>query len=73
VDGGPDGLREIERLLEQVPPYLRPGGSLLVELACPQAAPALALARRCFPGAAARIQPDAAGLDRLLAIDTPSP
>ena len=73
LDGGPDGLREIERLLEQAPPYLRPGGSLLVELGPPQAAPALALARRCFPNAAARILPDAAGLDRLLAIDARSP
>jgi release factor glutamine methyltransferase len=73
LDGGPDGLREIERLLEQVPSYLRAGGSLLVEVGPPQAAPALALARRCFPGAAARILPDAAGLERLLVIDTPSP
>ena len=73
LDGGPDGLREIERLLGQAPSCLRPGGSLLVELGPLQAAPALALARRCFPGAAARILPDAAGLDRLLAVDTPSP
>jgi len=65
LDGGPDGLREIERLLEEVPSYLRPGGSILVELGPSQAAPALALARRCFPGAAA--------LDRLLAIDARSP
>ena len=72
LDGGPDGLREIERLLGQAPSCLRPGGSLLVELGPPQAAPALALARRRFPGAAARILPDAAGLDRLLAVDTPS-
>jgi release factor glutamine methyltransferase len=73
LDGGPDGLREIERLLAQAPSYLRPGGSLLVELGPPQAAPALALARRCFRDAAARIQPDAAGLDRLVAIDARSP
>lgn len=73
LDGGPDGLREIERLLGQAPSCLRPGGSLLVELGPPQAAPALALARRRFPDAAARILPDAAGQDRLLAIDTPSP
>jgi release factor glutamine methyltransferase len=72
LDGGPDGLREIARLLQQAPSRLRPGGSLLVELGPLQAAPALALARRCFPGAAARILPDAAGLDRLLVIDTPS-
>ena len=72
LDGGPDGLREIERLLGQAPSCLGPGGSLLVELDPPQAAPALALASRRFPGAAARILPDAAGLDRLLVVDTPS-
>ena len=72
LDGGSDGLHEIERLLGQAPSCLQPGGSLLVELGPPQAAPALALAHRCFPGAAARILPDAAGLDRLLAVDTPS-
>ena len=73
LDGGPDGLREIERLLGQAPSHLRPGGSLLVELGPLQAAPALGLACRCFPGGAARILPDAAGLDRLLVIDMPSP
>ena len=72
LDGGPDGLREIGRLLEQAPSHLRPGGSLLVEMGFLQAAPALALACRCFPGAAARILPDAAGLERLLAVDTPA-
>jgi release factor glutamine methyltransferase len=72
LDGGPDGLREIERLLGQAPSYLRPGGSLLVEMSPLQATPALALARRYFPGAAVRILRDAAGLDRLLVIDTPS-
>jgi release factor glutamine methyltransferase len=73
LDGGPDGLREIGRLLGQAPSCLRPGGSLLVELGPLQAAPALALARRCFPDAAARIVPDAAGLDRLLVVDMPLP
>jgi len=71
LDGGPDGLREIERLLGQGPSCLRPGGSLLVEMSPLQAAPALILARRSFPGAAARILLDAAGLDRVLAIGTP--
>ena len=73
LDGGPDGLREIERLLGQAPSLLRPGGSLLVELGPPQAAPALALAGRRFPGTAARVLPDHARLDRLLAVDTASP
>jgi release factor glutamine methyltransferase len=73
LDGGPDGLRQIGRLLGQAPSHLQPGGSLLVELGPPQAAAALALARRRFPSAAARILRDAAGRDRVLAIDTRSP
>jgi release factor glutamine methyltransferase len=71
LDGGPDGLREIERLLGQAPSRLRPGGFLLIELGPLQAASALELARSRFPGAAVRVLPDAAGLDRLLVIDTP--
>jgi release factor glutamine methyltransferase len=73
LDGGPDGLREINRLLGQAPSRLRAGGSLLVELGPPQAVPALALAGRRFRGVAGRILPDAAGRDRLLAVDTASP
>ena len=72
LDGGPTGLRDIERLLDQAPSCLRAGGSLLVELGPLQAAPATALAGRRFPSAGVHILPDAAGLDRLLAIDTPS-
>jgi len=72
LDGGPDGLRETERLLEQAPSHVRPGGSLLVELGPSQAAPALEQARRLFPGASARVMRDAAGLERVLAVDTPS-
>jgi release factor glutamine methyltransferase len=73
LDGGPEGLREIGRLLEQAPPCLAPGGSLLVEVGPPQAAPALEMARRCFPDACARVLPDGAGLERVLAVDTTSP
>jgi release factor glutamine methyltransferase len=73
LDGGPDGLREIGRLLEQAPSCLAPGGSLLVEFGPPQAAAAFELARRCCPGACARVLPDAAGLERVLAVDMPPP
>ena len=73
LDGGPGGLREIGRLLEQAPSRLAPGGSLLVELGPPQAAAALELARRRFPNACVRVLPDAAGLERVLSIDMPRP
>ncbi len=69
LDGGASGLREIERLLQQAPPRLRAGGSLLVELGAPQAGDALAMAGRRFPDASVRVLPDAAGLDRLLAVE----
>ena len=72
LDGGPEGLREIGRLLEQAPPCLAPGGSLLVEVGPPQAAAALELAYRCFSNGRAHVLPDAAGLERMLAIGLPS-
>jgi release factor glutamine methyltransferase len=70
LDGGPDGLHEIGRLLQQAPHCLAPRGFVLVELGPPQAAPAVEMARRCFPEACVRVLPDAAGLERVLAIDT---
>ena len=38
LDGGPRGLRVIERLLEQAPVFLKPGGWLLVEIGKGQSA-----------------------------------
>ncbi len=32
LDGGPDGLRLIERLLDQIPAKLAPGGLILLEI-----------------------------------------
>lgn len=72
LDGGPDGLRDITRLLEQAPSCLAPGGSLLVELGPLQAAATLEMARRRFPSARTRVLPDAAGRQRVLAVDMPS-
>jgi release factor glutamine methyltransferase len=41
LDGGRDGLREIERLLQQVPHVLAPGGLIALECGEAQAAPLL--------------------------------
>ncbi|MBL8057977.1 MAG: peptide chain release factor N(5)-glutamine methyltransferase [Anaerolineales bacterium] len=71
LDGGPDGLRWVRRLLVDAPRVMAPGGRLLLEIEHRQGALALELARQAFPGALAVLQPDYAGLDRLLSLQLP--
>jgi len=70
LDGGPDGLRLIERLLRQAPRYLKPGGALFVEIGDEQGQAASALAREAFPNAQVEVKPDLSGLDRVLVVRT---
>ncbi len=70
LDGGPDGLRLIGRLLQEAPPHLKAGGALYAEIGDEQGATALALAREVFPEATIEIKPDLSGLDRVLSIRT---
>jgi release factor glutamine methyltransferase len=78
LDGGPDGLAVIRRLLAQAPAVLRgpepaegrPGGGLLVEIGADQGKAAGYLARTFFPQAAVRVHPDLAGRDRVLEVQT---
>ncbi len=70
LDGGPDGLDIVRRLLAQAPAVLKPGGALLVEIGSGQGEAASALARASFPEASVRIQRDLAGLDRVLEVQT---
>lgn len=70
LDGGPDGLTVIRRLLGQSKRYLAPGGTLLLEIEYRQGAQATALARENFPDASIQIHKDLAGLDRVLAVVT---
>jgi release factor glutamine methyltransferase len=70
LDGGPDGLTIIQRLLNEAPAVLRPGGHLLVEIGARQGEAAAHLARTAFPNAAVSIHPDLAGLDRVLEVAT---
>ena len=44
LDGGPDGLRVVARLVEQAPPLLKPGGHLIIEIGSDQEAPVRELA-----------------------------
>ena len=66
LDGGPDGLAAIRRLLTMVVDRLRPAGALLAEIGAGQGADVLALAHHHLPGAMVEIVQDYAGLDRLL-------
>jgi release factor glutamine methyltransferase len=68
LDGGPDGLRVIERLLRQAPPFLRPGAALLLEIGYDQRPPVLTLASEVFPKATIEVKKDLASFDRLVVI-----
>jgi len=68
LDGGPDGLRVIERLLRQAPAYLCPGATLLLEIGYDQGPAVVALASEVFPEAAIVVKEDLASLDRLVVI-----
>jgi release factor glutamine methyltransferase len=70
LDGGPDGLAIIRRLLATAAPYLHPGGAILLEIGASQGVAATALARGSFPQAAVTLHQDYAGLDRLVVVDT---
>jgi release factor glutamine methyltransferase len=70
LDGGPDGLALIRRLLEIAPTHLSRGGALLVEIEASQGKAALDLAQLAFPKAESQVLPDLASKDRLLAIRT---
>jgi release factor glutamine methyltransferase len=72
LDGGPDGLDVIRRLLPQAAGRLGAGGLLVVEIDESHGAAAAALARDAFPAADVAVRPDLAGLDRLLCVSLPA-
>jgi release factor glutamine methyltransferase len=69
LDGGPDGLDLIRRLLKQAPAYLNPGGLILLEIGADQGIATRQLGRDAFPTAVVSVRCDLAGLDRLVCID----
>jgi release factor glutamine methyltransferase len=70
LDGGPDGLRLIERLLAQAPARVRSPGAVVLEIGYDQAAAVVTLARQAFPAAAIAVKKDLASLDRAVVIET---
>jgi len=72
LDGGPDGLDLIRRLLAQLPMRLAPGGLALFEIEYRQGQSSAYLARGVLPGAQIQVLTDLAGLDRILEVTLPN-
>jgi release factor glutamine methyltransferase len=70
LDGGPDGLALIDRLLAVAGACLYPGGAIFLEIGANQGAAATALAHRYLPRAEVQLHQDYAGLDRLIVVQT---
>jgi release factor glutamine methyltransferase len=66
LDGGPDGLAPIRRLLSAARPYLQPDGALLLETGASQGEAVCALAHTYLPHSHVQLYQDYAGLDRLV-------
>jgi release factor glutamine methyltransferase len=71
LDGGPDGLAVIGRLLERLPNMLSHGGVALVEIGSTQEGAVIGLAGRLLPGWPASVEPDLAGEPRVLRLERP--
>ncbi len=68
LDGGPDGLDLLRRLLAEAPTRAAPGATILLEIGVGQLEAIRALAP---PGASVQVVPDLAGLDRVVRIEMP--
>ena len=68
LDGGPDGLTSIRRLLSQAPQRVKSDGWLLLEIGATQGQAVTDLARKKFPLAAINLHRDFAGLTRIVEI-----
>jgi release factor glutamine methyltransferase len=69
LDGGLDGLDLVRRLVGQAPAYLRPGGSLFLEVGYDQGEAAADLLRRRFPGASVHSWRDLGGHVRVVGVE----
>ena len=64
LDGGPDGLTVIARLLDALPTAITGDGGAFLEIGADQRAAIVALAGERLPGWACRVETDLAGLPR---------
>jgi release factor glutamine methyltransferase len=69
LDGGPDGLDVIRRLLARLRTALADGGVALLEIGADQGDLAPAAVAEALPGWRAAVEPDLAGLPRILRVE----
>ncbi len=69
LNGGPDGLAVIRRLVERLPDALAPDGLALLEIGADQGDAIVALVGELLPGWACRVEADLAGLPRVARIE----
>ena len=69
LDGGPDGLDVIRRLLAQLPDVLAEGGVVLLEIGADPGATAVEAAAAILPGWRCGVAADLAGLPRLARVE----
>ncbi|MDD5626296.1 MAG: peptide chain release factor N(5)-glutamine methyltransferase [Patescibacteria group bacterium] len=68
LDGGKDGLKFYQSLLENAADYLRPNGKIFLEINFNQAEKIKKIIKKYFPQAEIEIKKDLAGLNRLVII-----
>jgi release factor glutamine methyltransferase len=73
LDGGPDGLAYIGRLIERLPDALAPGGVALLEVGSDQAEAVCGVAADVRPGWRCSIEHDLAGQPRVVRLERQSP
>ncbi|MCH8298018.1 MAG: peptide chain release factor N(5)-glutamine methyltransferase, partial [Chloroflexi bacterium] len=73
LDGGPDGLDLVRRLLLQAEDKLKDHGIILLELDPEQVPVVQELALKHFPESSTSVEQDLAHLDRILAIHRQAP
>ncbi len=72
LDGGPDGLAVIRRLLDHLPNVLEPDGVALLEIGGDQEPEARALVGERLPGWSCALEHDLGGLPRVLVLRPPA-
>jgi release factor glutamine methyltransferase len=69
LDGGPDGLDEIRRLMERLPEVLAPGATTLIEIGAEQGDAVEAIVAGKLPGWSTSVARDLAGRPRVVRIE----
>ncbi len=71
LDGGPDGLDVIRRLLPQLPAVLAPAGAALLEIGSDQGELLMAAVAEALPGWSCTLHEDLSGSPRVAQLDRP--